>query len=218
MHLEKLPAGVNRLSLVAAPSLFVLSGFVVPALKNGDVAQVAMISAHPDAWYAFTILSLLGSALLVPAALALMHATGARSAASVLGGGFLCVGGLVALADSATQLVYWQMGARSADPTQMAALLHRYENAPGASIIFVVGAIALVVGTVLLAFALRRTRVAPLWAAVLIPVGMVANLAAFVGSSKVLLIVSSVVLLAGMGRIALTSRPFSRAPEPSVSV
>jgi hypothetical protein len=218
MHLENLPAGVNRWSLVAAPSLFALSGLVVPALKNGDAAQVAMISAHPGAWYAFTILSLLGSALLVPAALALMRATGARSAASVLGGGFLCVGGLVALADSATQLVYWQMGAGSADPAQMAALLHRYENAPGASIIFVVGAIALVVGTVLLAFALTRTRVAPLWAALLIPVGMVANLAAFVGSSKVLLIVSSVVLLAGMGRIALTSRPFSRAPEASVSV
>jgi hypothetical protein len=218
MHLEKLPAGVNRWSLVAAPSLFALSGLVVPALKNGDAAQVAMISAHPDAWYAFTIVSLLGSALLVPAALALMHATGARSTASVLGAGLLCVGGLVALADSATQLVYWQMGSRSADPAQMAALLHRYENAPGASVIFFVGAIALVVGTVLLALALTRTRVAPLWAAVLIPVGMVANLAAFVGSSKVLLIVSSVVLLAGMGRIALTSRPFSRAPEPSVSV
>jgi hypothetical protein len=218
MHLERLPAGVNRWSLVATPLLFALSGLVVPALKNGDVAQLAMISAHPDAWYAFTILSMVGSALLVPAALALMRATGAASAASVLGAGLLCVGGLVAFADSATQLVYWQMGARSADPAQMAALLHRYENAAGASLIFAVGALALVVGTVLLAIALVRTRVAPIWAAVLIPVGMVANIGSFVGSSKVLLVASSVVLLAGMGRIALKSRPFSRVPEPSVSV
>jgi hypothetical protein len=213
MRFENLPAAVNRWSLVAVPVLFALSGIAVPALKNGDAAQVAMIAAHPDAWYAFTILSILGSALLVPAALALMRATGAATTSSVLGAGLLCVGGLVALVDSATQLVYRQMGASSADPAQMTALLHRYENAAGANVIFMVGALALVVGTILLGIALLRTRVAPVWAAVLIPVGMVANIAAFVGSSKVLLIVSSVVLLAGMGRVAVTKRSLAaRAP------
>ena len=123
--------------------------------------------------------------------------------AAIVGAGLLAVGGLVALVDSATQLVYWQMGAAGADRAQMAALLHRYENAPGAGVIFMVGAFALVVGALMLAVALVRAHAAPVWAAVLVPVGMILNLGSFVGSSRVLLVVSSLVLLAALGRIAL---------------
>jgi hypothetical protein len=207
MTVQQLPSLVNRVALVAAPILFALSGLVIPALKSGD-GQLELIAAHPTGWYLFTIFSLVGSAALIPVSIALMQVT--RDAApftSIVGAGLFAIGGLVAFADSATQLVYWQMGAKGADRAQMIALLHRYENAPGANAIFMVGALALVVGSILLAVALVRAHAAPVWAAVLVPAGMVLNIGSFVSSSRVLLIASSLVLLAGLGRVARRNRP-----------
>lgn len=212
MSVQKLPALVNRGALFATPVLFALSGIAVPALKNGDVAQVALISAHPTGWYWFTIFSILGSAALIPASLALMNATReAAPFAAIVGAGLLAIGGLVALIDSATQLVYWKMGSAGANPAQMAALLHRYENAPRAAVIFMVGALALVAGSVLVAVALVRAHSAPVWVAILIPVGLVLNVASFVGSSRMLLIVSSLILLVGFGGAAWPERRGLRA-------
>jgi hypothetical protein len=105
------------------------------------------------------------------------------------------------------------MGARLADPAQMAALAHRYEGAPAASVIFMLGALALLAGAILLAVALVRTQAAPVWAAICLPVGLVANIAAFTSSSRALLVVSSLILLAGMGRVAWGGRTFG-APAP----
>jgi hypothetical protein len=219
VNIQHLPALVNRAALVVAPILFALSGVAVPALKSGEVAQIALIAAHPTGWYLFTMFSLVGSAALLPASIALMQRTRVASPfCAIVGAGLLAVGGLVALADSATQLVYWQMGAKGADPAQMAALGHRYENAAGASVIFMLGALALVVGSVLVAAALVRAKAAPAWAAVLVPAGLVLNIVSFVGSSRLLLIVSSLVLLAGMGRVALGDAPVSGRAAATASV
>lgn len=213
MRLRHLPTIANRIALVAAPLFFLLSGLAVPALKNGDDAQLALIAAHPTSWYLFTLFSIVGSLFLVPAAAALMNAT--REAAprsALIGGGLLQLGAYVALIDSATQLVYWQMGRPVADRAAMAALLHRYESAPAASVIFMVGALAILVGSVLLAVAVARAHVAPLWASALLPVGLVANIAAFMGSSRPVLIASSVALLVPLAYVALSGR---RLGEPS---
>jgi hypothetical protein len=217
MRIPQLPTLANRVALVAAPLFFLFSGLAVPALKSGDNAQLALIAAHPTGWYLFTLFSIVGSLFLVPAAAALMNATrdgAARSA--IIGGGLLQLGAYVALIDSATQLVYWKMGRPVADRAAMASLLHRYENAPAASIIFAVGALALVAGSVLLAVALTRTRIAPLWAGALLPLGMVANIAAFVGSSRLLLIASSVALLVPLGFVALSGRQHGE-PLPALT-
>ena len=218
MTVQQLPSLVNRVALVAAPLLFALSALVIPALKSGDAAQLELIASHPTGWYLFTIFSLLGSAALIPASIALMQAT--RDAApftSIVGAGLLAVGGFVALADSATQLVYWQMGTQ-ADRPQMTALLHRYENAPGATVIFMIGALALVVGAILLAVALVRAHSAPVWAAALVPVGMILNIGSFIGSSRVLLFVSSLVLLAGFGSVARHGERVVRRAAAAASV
>jgi hypothetical protein len=217
MRIQQLPALANRVALVAAPLFFLFSGLAVPALKSGDSDQLALIAAHPTAWYLFTLFSIIGSLFLVPAAAALMTLTreGAPRTA-ILGGGLLQLGAFVALIDSATQLVYWKMGSPAADPAQMAALLHRYENAPAASVIFIVGALALVAGSVLLAVALTRTRTAALWVGVLLPLGMVANIAAFAASSRPLLIGSSMVLLVPLGFAALSGR-LAGSPAPATS-
>ena len=217
MRIQNLPALTNRIALVAAPLFFLFSGLAVPALESGDAEQLALIGSHPTGWYLFTIFSIGGSLFLVPAAAALMNLTRASAPRSaILGGGLLQLGAYVALIDSATQLVYWKMGRPAADRAQMTALLHRYENAPGASAIFMIGAVALVGGSVLLAVALTRSRVAPLWAGTLLPLGMVANIAAFVAGSRPLLIGSSVAMLVPLALVAISGR-LAAAPEPALS-
>ncbi len=218
MTVQQLPSLVNRVALVAAPLLFALSALAIPALKSGDTAQLELIASHPTGWYLFTVFSLVGSAALIPASVGLMQATReAAPSTSIVGAGLLAVGGFVALADSATQLVYWQMGSQ-ADRPQMTALLNRYENAPGANVIFMIGALALVVGAILLAVALVRAHAAPVWASVCVPVGMILNIGSFMGSSKVLLIVSSLVLLAGFGSVARRGERVVRRPAAAASV
>src|SRR6266516_5479085 len=115
------------------------------------------------------------------------------------------IGALVGVADSGTQLVYWQTA--GADPAQMTALVHRYENAAAANAIFMVGGISLMVGSLLLATALWRARVARVWAAYCLPLGLIGSIAAQAAGSRPMLIGGSLVLLAGLGRIATMREP-----------
>jgi hypothetical protein len=207
MRIQHLPTLTNRVALVAAPLFFLFSGLAIPALKSSDSDQLALIAAHPTAWYLFTLFSIIGSLFLVPAAGALMTLTREKAPrTAIIGGGLLQLGAFVALIDSATQLVYWKMGSPATDRAQMAALLQRYENAPAATLIFTLGALALVAGSVLLAVALTRTRIAPPWAVAMLPLGVVANIAAFIANSRPLLIGSSLALLIPLALAAVTGR------------
>jgi hypothetical protein len=198
MNVQQLPRLTKAIALVGAPVCFLASGLAVTALTTSNTRQVALIAADPGRWYLFTLFTLVGSMLLVPALLALLDLGRERAPrASILGAGLALLGALVATADSATQLVYWQMGARSADAAQMSALVHRYESAPGSAVIFTVGGLAFMVGGVLLGVGLWRARALPMWAAAALPLGIVTNVAAFTSSSRGVLIGSSAILLAG---------------------
>jgi hypothetical protein len=85
----------------------------------------------------------------------------------------------------------------------MTALAERYEDTAGSSLIYTVGGLATLAGTLLLAVALWRTHVVPRWASASIPVAVVANVAGFSAASSALLVASYVLLLAAFGRIAL---------------
>ena len=108
---------------------------------------------------------------------------------------------MIAIGDATVELMYWQMGAPGADRGQMTALADRYESAAGSSLLFTIGGLALIVGLVLLAIALRRSRTAPSWAAVGIVVGALVNIAGFSENSNAVLVASNVLLLAALGRI-----------------
>lgn len=211
MNPQVLPELVKRLSLVVAPLLVLLSVVAMPTAASSARDQILSIEVHPDRWYAFALLSLVSSALLVPALLELMALGRARAPfGAIVGAGLCCVGAFVAVADSATQLVYWQMG--TGDRAAMLALAHRYEHAFGAGAIFMVGGLSLLVGSMLLGVALARARAVPMWAAAAVPIGIVANLVGFAAGSRFLLVASGVVLLAGFGRAAL------RAPTATPAV
>jgi len=189
-------------SMIGSAALLLGASLAWPAIKSNEAAQIAVISQHPGRYYLCTILILASSMLLVPALIGLMRMGAERSPVlSNLGGTLSVLGALIAIGDSASQLVIWQMGARGADRAQMAALLHRFDDVAGSSIVFSIGGLAIVVGVVLLSMALYRSRTVPAWASVGVAAGTVLNLVGFTAASVGVLIVSSVVLLAALGWI-----------------
>jgi hypothetical protein len=198
-------------SMIGAALLMLGASLASPAIKSDEAAQLAVIAQHPTRYYLFTIMILGSSMLLVPAVIGLMRMGAERSPRlSNIGGSLALLGSLVAVGDSTSQLVIWQMGAHGADRAQMAALLHRYDNVAGSSIVFNVGGLAVVVGIVLLSVALYRSQAAPAWACGGLVAGVVLNIVGFSAGSTGILILSSVVLLATLGwigRLVLAGGP-----------
>lgn len=190
-------------SMLLAPLLSLASAVVSPPLESTMPAKIAEIAQHQDRWYLYAIFITVGAWFFVPSVIGLIStlADGAPRA-SFLGGSLAMLGVLVAIGDGTAELVYWQMGASGADRAQMAALANRYESATGSSLVFTIGGLALLVGLVVLAVALARTRVAPLWAAAAIPIGAIVNIAGFSTSNNLAVIASNLIFLVGFGWIA----------------
>jgi hypothetical protein len=203
-----------RSTLVLAPLFAIASSVVAPAFKSDTREQIATIAAQPERWYWFTLLLLIGSILLVPALLWIAGLVRPRAPRLAGAGGKLAVlGAVIAVGDVMTQFVTWQMVKGGADPAQMAALLDRYQNAGGASIVFTVGGLAILVGCVLLTVGLIRHRLAPSWAAVGLSLAVVANIVAFSAASNTGVLASWVLLLVAMVGIARPQAASSSSPS-----
>jgi hypothetical protein len=188
-----------RSTLVLAPLFAIASSVVAPPFKSDAREQIAAIAAHPERWYWFTLLLLIGSILFVPALLWIADRvrTGSRRLADI-GGSLAVLGAVIAVGDVMTQFISWQMVKGGADPAQMAALLDRYQNAGGASLVFTVGGLSILIGCVLLTIGLIRHHLAPAWAAVGLSLAVVANVVTFTASSNAGVLVSWVLLLVAM--------------------
>ena len=191
------------LALVAAPVLWLAAEAVSPPLKADSGDQLTVIAQHPDRWYGYTALLIIGTMLLLPALLGIARLT--RDSAplpTTIGSVLLGFGTLIAVGDAMSQLVTWQMVAAGADRAQMSALLDRVDNSAGAGLFFGVGGLAFVVGAALLAVALLRTNAVPAWAAVAFAAGMLVQLVGFTVNSVAVIAASSAALIAAMGTIA----------------
>jgi hypothetical protein len=202
---EAITRRATGLAMLLAPAVWLLSTIVAPKLSSDELPQIAWIAREPDRWYWYALLTLIGAMLLVPALLGVMNLMRERAPlAGCIGGSLALLGTLVAIGDSTVQLVMWQMGAPGADPAQMAALLKRFDDATGSALIFTIGGLAVLAGTVVLAIGLTRARLAPAWAAACLPLGTVVNVAAYGAGSRTLLAVSYAILLAGFAPLAKT--------------
>jgi hypothetical protein len=194
---------VTGWSLILAPLTGLGAAIALPALRDSRSAEISAIAGHQDRFYLYALSLLISSYLFVPAFFGIMNVLRERSSRwAYLAGGLAQVGLLVAIGDAATELMYWQMGSPKANHTQMAALADRYESAAGSGLIYTVGGLALLVGTLLVAVGLWRTRVVPRWAAVGLVVGAGANIVGFGSASQPVLVASYVVMLAACARIA----------------
>jgi hypothetical protein len=188
--------------MIVSPLLGLVSALTSPPLRSSTSAKLAEISSHPDRFYLYALFITASMWLLVPAVLGLTSMVAERRPRlSLVGGALALFGALVATGDATTELLYWQMGAVGANRGQMVALAHRYETAAGSSLIFALGGLGVIIGFAILAGLLWRTHVAPAWAAVGIPAGVLINVVGFSASSDALVIASNLVLLATLGWI-----------------
>jgi hypothetical protein len=219
MGRQQLPRAAAAASLITAPLLGLVAACAWPPLRSGERAQIAAISAQPDRWYIFSLFILLSSIMLVPAMLALMRLLGhTRPAWALIAGSLAGLGILIGIGDSATQLVFWQMGSPGASLGQMAALATRYDSAPGAALIFMIGGLATVCGTLLLSAGLWRARAIPAWTAVAIPAATIANIAGLSANSVPITIASFALLLAAFARVAVAVRTSPAWAQPATPV
>jgi hypothetical protein len=190
-------------SLLAAPVLLLAAALVQPALKSDEQAQLREIVVHHDRYFLFTVLILFGTMLLVPAFHTLVGATRAPSTATRGGSALAVFGALVGTGDAMTQFVFLQMAAPGRDLHQMASVVQDFDSANGPAQIFAVGGLALIFGGLVLAVGIRRDGLAPAWVSVAVAVGVAANMVGYVVQSVPVLVVSSVLLLIGLGHLGL---------------
>jgi hypothetical protein len=191
-------------ALIATPLLWLAAEAVSPKLAADSSEQLAIIGRNPDRWYAYTLLLIVGTMAFVPAVLALVRLAAGSPRLAAIGGTALGLGTLIAIGDAMSQLMVWQMVGHGADRQQMAAVIDRFDNAGGSTVVFAVGGLGFLVGTILLSIALVRSRRTPAWATLLFAVGIVVQLVGFTASSVAIVMVSSVILLAGMSRQAMS--------------
>ena len=125
------------------------------------------------------------------------------------------IGMLVAIGDSASELVFWQMGAHRADLPAMAAVTDSYDSAPGSSIVYSIGGVFTLAGVIALGILLWRTHALPAWAAAGLPIGAIANIVGFGTASRTLLAGSYVVLAVALfpAAAAILRERVTTAPE-----
>jgi hypothetical protein len=208
MSVQQLPQAVRRTSLVLAPVLHLVAALAAVSLATGAAAEVRTISRAPGRFYLFTVLLLIGTALFIPAVIELMHRARDRAPfAAIFGAGLMQLGVVAGIADSGTGLVYWQLASHGASAAHVTAQVQRFESATGATVIFMIGGLSLMVGSILLGVALARTRVVPVWAAICLPLGLISSVVANASGSRPMLVAASLILLAGLGRVAARRAP-----------
>jgi hypothetical protein len=207
MSARRISNAVSAASLVLAPVCGIVAAVATPALVSSSTrAQLLAITHHQDRFYVYSLFILLSSLFFVPAIAAVARLMPeSRSGWTEVAYLLTQLSMLVALADAAVEMVWWQAGSPHASLSQMTALSDRLDAAPGYSLVYAVGGLSGVLGLALLAAALIRTHSAPAWCAVCLPVGFVANVVGFSVASQVILVASYVVLAAGLFRLAAST-------------
>ena len=163
-HFRRLVAG---LCLIAAPVVLLVGAVVHPQVGDAGAAHLAVVAENPDRYYAAHAIILAGLALFLPAVLGLMHLLRERATAfGHVGGGLAMIGLFGATAVVAVDgIAVSQMGQPEASAEEMAALLDRIKESAGLRGVAVVGAVAFLLGVLLLAYGLWRARALQPWMA-----------------------------------------------------
>jgi hypothetical protein len=199
-----IPRWFTAVSLALAPALGLVAACATPGLHSTTRGELVTISAHPERFHVYAVAILLSSYLMVPAFFGLMTLLRTRRPRwGPHAGGLAQVGKIVAGGDAATELMYWKMGSPGADLGQMVALSERYDT--GSAWVYGIGGLAFVLGSILVAVGLWRTRVLPRWAAAGVGVSSVLNVVGFASANQPVLIASYVVMLAALARAAVAT-------------
>jgi hypothetical protein len=196
-HFRRLVAG---LCLIAAPVVLLVGALVHPQGRDAAAAHLAVVADNPDRYYAAHAILLGGLALLLPAILGLMHLLTERATAfGHVAGGLAMIGLFGATAVVAVDgIAVSQMGQPQANAEEMAALLDRIKDSAGLRAIAVVGALAFVLGMLLLAYGLLRTGAVQPWMAGGIAAAAIAVFIGQVTDNRVTFAIAFAIYLVGL--------------------
>lgn len=188
-------------ALIAAPVLLGGGEMLRLVLEDGAGTEeevLASITAAPGLWQLMTIVDMVAVALFLPAVLGLIHLLRQRAPVLArLGGGLALVGLLGAAGHNVFAFV--QQGAMArmeGEEASMAELAAELERTPAFLVVLLMFLVGFILGMILLAVGLHRSRTAPPWAAAAVGLGMLVFSNA--GSSLGLTVVASGLLLFGL--------------------
>jgi hypothetical protein len=215
-HFRKTVAGI---CMILAPACFLAAAIIGPSSDNNAGAILRATADHPDRFYISTLLVIVGSVLLLPAVLGLMHMLRERRTAyGHVGGGLALLGNLMLMLFTGVMLMQWQMVRGGADRAEMVSLYHRFTHTAGSEV-FLFFSLALTIGLVVLAYGLYQARAVHWSTAGAVAAGaVVLQVAFFVGNTAAWFIVASAILLvafATIGRMVLleTDEDWEHTPE-----
>jgi hypothetical protein len=216
-HFRRLVAGF---CLIAAPLALLVGALLHPDSGDDATAHLAAVADNPDRNYAAHTVILAGLALFLPAILGLMHLLRQRlTALSHLGGGLAMIGLFGATAIVAVDgIAVSQMAQPGANADEMTALLDRILESAGFRAVGLIGAVALLLGVLLLAYGLWRAGAMQPWMAGATAVAAIVVLVAQLTHNRVIFAIAFaiyVVALAPLGWRILTESDDDWEPAPA---
>lgn len=193
---------LTGLLLFVAPAVLLISTIISPNTDHKNkVQELNAVAAHKGTYLLSGVLFLVGGLLIIAMGIGIMRlfrGDGGVTAGQV-SGALLVLGGTVTMGWYALGVAEYEMvNEKGLDRQALAAFLHKADNAGALAPLFILFLIGIVLGTILLAVANWRTRVAPVWASVAILLGGVVGA---LGNGQAISIVTFVVLLVGLGAL-----------------
>lgn len=184
------------LCLIAAPAAGLAATVVAPpaALDIGE--RLTIVAEHSSRFLASNLLAVLMQIFLVPALLGLLHLLKGRGVVlGHIGGGLALAGVFGYMGVLATEFVLLEMA--EGGRREMIALAERVYGSVGFGIFLLMFLFGLLLGLIILAVALWRARVVPVWAAACIVLASVLDFVA--STSSVAVVLAWILLLIGLG-------------------
>lgn len=160
-------------ALIGSPLLFLTSELLHPVTQADTAKELASVAINHNQWYLAHLLAL-GAIVLLPfAILTILNILDRRCLKLSCTGAVLSTIGIIAVSGlTSFDLVVWQMGINGASD-EMVKLYDRITGSPGFSIPFLsIGPLALILGLLLLAVSLYRTKSIPRWQSFLLGAGI----------------------------------------------
>lgn len=192
--------------MIAAPLTLLVGALLHPDSGGSASAHVAAISANPGRNYASHAAILVGLVLFLGVILGLVHLLRERAPAVANVGSALAIVGLFGATSivAVDGIAFTQIGQPDANAQEMAALLDRIMESAGARAIAVVGALSFLLGMLVLAYGLWRTRVVPSWMALGVAAAAIALFAGQVTDNRVIFAIAFAAYLVTLGALGWT--------------
>jgi hypothetical protein len=195
---------LTGLCLIGGPLLFLIGGIISPDTDHDNkLRELAAVAAHKGAYLANAYFFLAGAVLLIIASIGLIRFfRGPRGVTlGQVAGGFLVLGSAVVFAFFAfTVSEYEMVNQKGLNTPALAQYLDKAEDSNVALPLFLLFLVGVILGLILLGIAAYRTRVVPVWAAVVIVASGVLTFFSESGAGE---IIANAVLLIGFGVLAM---------------